>query len=525
MRRLPASAVAAVLLVSTAQAGRPAPLLLNFVSAVDGTQQPYALYLPPGYDAKKAYPLVVSLHSEESTHRLNYRQLFASAGGFAHVDPLDPRFYPAARDVDFLVAFPFARGTIGYRGIAEADVYEMLADVEKRYLVDRDRIYLTGISMGGGGALWYALTRPDVWAGVAPLAPGAPPGMEALAGNAFDLPVRLFQGEQDPIIPVQFTRDWHRRFDDAGVAAHYFEFPAVRHDIWNTAYKNGAIFDWFATLKRNTAPERVKFATDAYRYASAYWVRIDRLMPGTVATVDARRATATEIRVTTKNLGGFTLTPDRPASLVNIDGAAIRVKPGAALSFQKVSGQWRLGRAAAEAKRAGAEGPIAAAFGGGQIYVYGDGSAVAADHAAQWGPLSFRVLADSNVTPADIADSDAILFGTAQTNTIIAKLSAQLPLELNAGAADYGLLFIAPAGRHYVVVSSGLPWWTGAAEANRGGDRFAPEAYRLLSTFGDYILFKGSLAHVVAEGRFDSSWKAPPDAAIKLRASGVVTVR
>jgi hypothetical protein len=74
-------------------------------------------------------------------------------------------------------------------------------------------------------------------------------------------------------------------------------------------------------------------------------------------------------------------------------------------------------------------------------------------------------------------------------------------------------------------VSSGLPWWTGADDVNRGGYRFAPGQYRLLSTFGDYILFKGSLANVLAEGRFDRNGKVPPDAAAKLEAAGTVTLR
>ena len=92
------------------------------------------------------------------------------------------------------------------------------------------------------------------------------------------------------------------------------------------------------------------------------------------------------------------------------------------------------------------------------------------------------------------------------------------------GAADYGLLFIAPVGSHYALVSSGLPWWTGADEARRGGYPFAPARYRLLATFGDYVLFKGSLAHVVAEGRFDRNWKVPPKRPRSLTATGTVTV-
>ena len=107
---------------------------------------------------------------------------------------------------------------------------------------------------------------------------------------------------------------------------------------------------------------------------------------------------------------------------------------------------------------------------------------------------------------------------------LIARFAPQFPITLNPGAADYGLLFIMASGNHFILVSSGLPWWTGAEEANRGGYRFAPEPYRLLSTFGDYILFKGSLANVLVEGRFDRNGKVAPDVAGKLRATGTVTV-
>jgi pimeloyl-ACP methyl ester carboxylesterase len=522
-------AVAPVLL---AQSG---PQLLTFFSSADGSAQPYALYLPPTYDSAKPYPLVVSLHSEESTHRLNFRQLFGVAGQFRQIYGDDPRFYPVARDADFIVAFPFARGSIGYQGVAEGDVYDMLADVERRFTIDRDRVYLTGISMGGAGALWYALTRPDVWAAVAPLCAAAIPGSESLAPNLLDLPIRLFHGDQDPVIPVQTSRTWQRLLLDSGVSAEYFDYPGVRHDVWNFAYKNGAIFDWFSQFRRDRFPQRVHFLTQSYRYNSAYWVRIDGLTPGTVAAIDAKLAAPTSVVVETRNVDGFTLTLDHNAASVAINGAAVRVTPAATLSFTHASGQWRAGRFTPTGKRPGAEGPVADAFTGRQLYVYGSKNVSTADdldarrrvaeRAADWTSLTFPVKADSEVTPADFADYDLILLGTEDTNSIIAGLSAQLPLAINPGAADYGLLFVVPIGRHYAVIASGLPWWTGAAEANRGGDPLAPEPYRILSTFGDYILFKGSLAHVVSEGRFDTSWKIPSDAAAKLRAAGTVTIR
>ena len=172
-----------------------------------------------------------------------------------------------------------------------------------------------------------------------------------------------------------------------------------------------------------------------------------------------------------------------------------------------------------------------------QIYVYGGSGARTAEElearrkiaetAAAWSTarsrlaLSLAVKADTAVTAADLDSADLILFGTPETNSVIARFAPSLPLALSPAAADFGLLFI---GKHYALVSSGLPWWTGADDANRSVNSPVPEQLRLLSSFGDYILFKGSLTNVVAEGRFDRNWKVPADAAQKLLSPGTVTV-
>ena len=182
-------------------------------------------------------------------------------------------------------------------------------------------------------------------------------------------------------------------------------------------------------------------------------------------------------------------------------------------------------------KHSGAEGPIAAALSSRQIYVYGSLATHTADEleerqrvaqrAAAWSntrehlTLSLPVKVDSEVTDEDMASADLILFGTAETNTVIARMAGKLPLSLSPAAADYGLVFIAPVGKHECRVNSGVPWWTG--DVNRGGDPFAPASYRLLSTFGDYVLFQGSPAHIIAEGRFDQNWKLPPEAVAKMK--------
>src|SRR6185295_20385165 len=117
-------------------------------------EQPYALYLPKSFDPSRRYPLVISLPAAYSNHRLNLRRLFGQGNRLRESDAEASRYFPPFRDVNYIVACPFARGTIGFQGLGETEVYHVMADVKRRFPVDDDRVYLTGNSMGGGGALW-----------------------------------------------------------------------------------------------------------------------------------------------------------------------------------------------------------------------------------------------------------------------------------------------------------------------------------------------------------------------------------
>jgi pimeloyl-ACP methyl ester carboxylesterase len=527
----------ALLLAVAALRAQTGPQVLTVVSTVDGSQQPYALYLPRTYDPAKQYPLLLSLHSEESNHRLNLSQVLGIVGRGATGE--DGARFPPLRDTGFIVACPLARGSMGYQGIPEQEVYDVLADVERRFPVDPDRVFLTGISMGGGGALWLAETRPDLWAGVAVMCADTMPGSEELAGNLLNVPVRLYHGDMDTIVPVASSRAWQRRLLDLAVPAAYTEYPFTRHNVWDMAYGMGGVMEWFAGLRRNRVPERVRLVTKSYQYSAAYWLRVDGLTPGTLALADAKR-TGTEVKVETRNVDGFTITAaaSEPAR-VTIDGEAVRIKSGVPLSFSKSSSGWRQGLLAAGGKRDGAEGPIVRAVSGRHLYVYGtlgartpeevESRRRAAEAAASWSTLRSRltltlpVKADRDVTAAEIDNSDLVLFGTAESNALLARFADRLPLSLRPDAADYGLLYIAPLGKHYALVSSGLPWWTGGEESSAPGYAWAPAQYRLLSTFGDFVLFRGSLAQVVAEGRFDGNWKVPAGAVARMLPT--VTIR
>jgi pimeloyl-ACP methyl ester carboxylesterase len=503
-----------------------AQTVVTFRSTIDQSDQPYALFVPKSWDAQRRYPLVVSLHEEESNHVVNLKRVLGIAQRYGETALPAPGSAALLRAAGYLVACPFARGTMGYQGIAEQDVYDVLADVKRRYAVDEDRVYLTGASMGGGGALWLGLTRPDVWAAVAPVCADVFPGTAELAPNALNLPVRLFHGDVDPAVGVESSRQWQRQLLELGSPVEYVEFPGVRHNAWDFAYKDGAIFDWFGQHRRNPNPDRVRLVARDLRYGAAWWVRIDALAPGALASLDAVR-TAAGVRVQTKDVDAFTLA--LAATAVTIDGATLRLRPRAPLSFVRTPQGWLQGALPA----APLQGPIVEAVNARHIYVYGAGDEQSrryAETAASWSGnrwtlnLKLPVKSDREVNDDDLAGANLVLFGTERTNRVLARFAAQFPMALLPGAADYGLLFIVPAGKHYVLVNSGLPWWTGAEEADRGGYRFAPAPYRLLSTFGDYVLFKGSLANVLAEGRFDRRGKVAPATAQKLRAAGTVSV-
>jgi enterochelin esterase-like enzyme len=526
------------------------PQVLTIFSNADDTEQPYGLYLPKNYDPQKKYPLVIMLHGAGSNHRLSLRRVFGKSNINGETDVEATRYFPEWKAVEYIVASPYARGTAGYQGVPEQDVYDVLADVKKRFSVDEDRTYLTGLSMGGGGTLWIAMTRPDIWAAIAPVCPAPPKGTDDLIGNALNLPAHFFHGDVDQAVPVTVSRDWTKKLKELGSHVEYIEYPGVNHDSWVNAYKDEFIFDWFSKFKRNPLPDRVRFSTTQYKYNKAYWVTFDKLTPGTLANIDAKFTAPNQLEIATTALDAFTLQLKGHAQLksgqpvqVTINGKKIKTAGGETLSFTQQDGKWSTGKyeAAATAKKQGAEGPIRETFASRHIYVYGTAGNPSeaelkarrdiATAAADWsfyrgsflGRIMFfpRILADKEVRPSDLESSNLILFGTKETNLLIDKYKDRLPLHLNASVSDHGLFYVMPVDGHYVAVSSGLPWWTGPQEQNY---RFPP-SYAEVPNLKDFVLFKGTLKNIIAEGYFDQNWKLPEAENKKIVASGATEAK
>lgn len=486
------------------------PQVLTFYSAVDDSDQPYAVYVPKDYSRARAWPLVVSLHGAWSNHRVNLRRVFGQGNREGETDAEAMRYFPPLPAVPFIVASPLARGTMGYRGVAEDDVWAMLDDLKKRFHIDEDRIYLTGLSMGGGGTLEIGLKRPDVWAALVPLCPAPPFIGDEHAGNALNLPVFFHHGVDDKVVPVAVTRRWSKLMREAGVQVEAKEYPGVEHNVWDHAYRDAQLFQWLARHKRQRYPERVVFASRDPLNSTSYWVRLLNFEPGATARIDARFTGPNKVEVRAENLPGFSLDlkghprydPKRELVMV-VNGEERRYAPGGNLQVGEQGTPW------AEVRRAAS---------GRHVYVFGTAdnpppAEIAkrrefAMQATDWIgggrrlAYSPRVIADRDVRPSD-REGHLIVFGNARTNRIIAGLAGKPPVALRAGReADHGLIYAVPGAKPgtVIVVSEGLPWWQGSARNPRAGFGFLPPQQSILLSIDEFLLFRGGLNEVIAEG-------------------------
>jgi len=112
--------------------------------------------------------------------------------------------------------------------LSEKDVMNVLGLVRKEFTIDDKRIYLMGHSMGGAGT-WHLGTKyPDVWAGLAPIAPaafGQPTGLDKIK----HIPVIVVQGDKDTLVRPEGTRRWVEKVKDLNIPHEYLEIPGGGH--------------------------------------------------------------------------------------------------------------------------------------------------------------------------------------------------------------------------------------------------------------------------------------------------------
>ena len=129
-------------------------------------------------------------------------------------------------------------------------VSQLLNELCETYPIDENRIYLTGLSMGGFGA-WDLVSRtPNRFAAVIPICGGG--DAHATVVEKFEhVPVWVFHGDADQTVKVKRSRDMVRALRTAGGKPEYTEYPNVDHDSWTNTYANPQIYQWLLAQRRN----------------------------------------------------------------------------------------------------------------------------------------------------------------------------------------------------------------------------------------------------------------------------------
>ena len=119
--------------------------------------------------------------------------------------------------------------------------------MQKEYSIDPQRIYLTGLSMGGYGT-WDLLARkPDLFAAGVPVCGG---GDESTAGKIAKIPIRVFHGDKDNSVPVARSRTMVEALKKAGGHPKYTEYAGVGHNPWDKAYADPKLMNWLFKQKK-----------------------------------------------------------------------------------------------------------------------------------------------------------------------------------------------------------------------------------------------------------------------------------
>jgi len=198
----------------------------------------YLLSLPEDYDTQEKWPLLLFLHG--SGERGADLELVKMHG--------PPKLIAGGKKFPFIVVSPqCAKG----RGWEPIELSALLDELEHSYKVDSDRIYVTGLSMGGFATWELAGFSPDRFAAIAPICGGGEPYWTRRYTH---LPTWAFHGAKDQGVPVERTQEMIDAMIRNGGTPKLTIYPEAEHDSWTETYNNPEFYAWLLGQKR-TAPE------------------------------------------------------------------------------------------------------------------------------------------------------------------------------------------------------------------------------------------------------------------------------
>lgn len=486
----------------------------GYISKIDKSVQPFGLVVPPSFTphAPRRWRLDTWFHGRgETLSEVNF---------LADREGKPGEFTPG----DTIVLHLYGRFCNANKFAGEVDLFEALDAVKGQYRIDENRIVVRGFSMGGASAWQFGTHYAGLWAAIAPGAgfsesaeflrlnltgANAPPWWEQrlfhlydatdYAVNLFNTPVVAYHGEKDG--QKQAADVMERAMAEEGLRLTRVIGPNTGHSYHpDSKVEIDRILDAIAERGRDRYPRKVRFTTWTLAYHRMKWVVVDALgQHWERARLNAEIEGESAVKVETANVTAFTLEmgpggcplDGAHKPVVTVDGQKLIVAGPMSdrswkVHFRKSGGQWAVADSAAAAglrKRHGLQGPVDDAFLDSFVFVSPTGAPLAPGVAkwvadeqkraiAEW-RRHFRgdaqVRRDTEVTEAEIASSNLVLWGDPGSNKLLARIADQLPVRWNAEGVFIGnnrysadrhapiLIYPNPLNpRRYVVLNSGV---------------------------------------------------------------------
>ncbi len=211
----------------------------------------YVTAYPEGYRAEKKYPVIIFLHGAGS--RGNDITIVKRNALFEAAKQYEP--------------FPFVMVAPQCSENTWFDMFERLKElvikVSEAPFTDKQRIYLTGNSMGGYATWQLAMSMPEYFAAIVPLCGG---GMYWNAWRLANVPVWAFHGEKDDVVFAEESKKMVDAVNASGGNAKLTLYPEHGHDVWTDTYSNYAVFEWLLSHRNGNAQAIEEQYNDATKY-------------------------------------------------------------------------------------------------------------------------------------------------------------------------------------------------------------------------------------------------------------------
>ena len=265
-------------------------ILLLLISAMAYSQQPvfekatfehegktlnYQILKPADFDTSKKYPLHIFLHGAGERGSDNEAQLIHGSDLFVKENKEHPAIviFPQCPEGDYWAQIEYSRDETtnsnvfkypkeSTTGWALGAVINLMDTMLAKNYIDKERVYLGGLSMGGMGTFELLVRRPNTFAAATVICGGG--NIENVQKWATTTPVWIFHGEKDQVVHPFYSKSIAEELSKQGVTPKLTIYPEAGHDSWTAAFTEPDFFDWIYSHKKeitsDCTPEWLKFS-------------------------------------------------------------------------------------------------------------------------------------------------------------------------------------------------------------------------------------------------------------------------